>query len=254
MAEEEGTRNIDNGRYSTQQQQQQQEEEEEEGGEREGDQKVVKFLDSVDSYLTLVDSLSSTLRQGWLELAGARHSMGASRISSALFDLKSHCAATTLQITEDGVDSRMKQPNFTLCKWVSPDNRNCSSDKAKFDEDESLQRTSTKPQLRYRGTSVLEFNVCFLFYCFLLSRICLCKEIQEKRPESNGSALVVDYQIQKERSKSLSMFGTLVSPKLRAGQLSFEMALDTLVEIANMRSSILSAYDQVRNDMESTRG
>ncbi|CAL5383333.1 unnamed protein product [Camellia sinensis] len=234
MAEEEGTRNIDNERYSTQQQQQQREEEEEEGGggEREGDQKVVKFLDSVDSYLTLVDSLSSTLRQGWLELAGARHSMGASRISSALFDLKSHCAATTLQITEDGVDSRMKQPNFTLCKWVSPDNQNCSSDKAKFDEDESLQRTSTKPQLRYRGTS----------------------EIQEKRPESNGSALMVDYQIQKERSKSLSMFGTLVSPKLRAGQLSFEMALDTLVEIANMRSSILSAYDQVRNDMESTRG
>ncbi|EPS63369.1 hypothetical protein M569_11420, partial [Genlisea aurea] len=37
-------------------------------------------------------------------------------------------------------------------------------------------------------------------------------------------------QEQKERSKSLSMFGMLVSPKLRATQLSFENALETLVE------------------------
>lgn len=36
--------------------------------------------------------------QGWFELASARHSMGASRINSALFDLKYHSAATTLQL------------------------------------------------------------------------------------------------------------------------------------------------------------
>lgn len=39
--------------------------------------------------------------QGWLELASARHSMGASRISSSLFDLKLHSAATSLRVTED---------------------------------------------------------------------------------------------------------------------------------------------------------
>ncbi|KAL6982598.1 hypothetical protein U1Q18_015986 [Sarracenia purpurea var. burkii] len=213
----------------------QQAEVEEEKGGREGEEhKVVKFLDSVDSYLTLFDSLSSTLRQGWLELASARHSMGASRINSALFDLKYHCAATSLQVAQDDVDSVMKQPIFTLCKWVSPDNRQCSTEKGKADKDDILKWKSTNPQLRYRGTS----------------------EIQEKMPESNGSidsTLTVDNQIQKERSKSLSIFGALVSPKLRAAQLSFETALDTLVQIANMQSTMLSACDQVRKEMESNR-
>lgn len=36
--------------------------------------------------------------QGYLELASARLSMGASRINSSLLDLKPHSAATTLEI------------------------------------------------------------------------------------------------------------------------------------------------------------
>ncbi|KAK6116792.1 hypothetical protein DH2020_049422 [Rehmannia glutinosa] len=64
----------------------------------ESDQHILNFLDSVDSYLILMDSLSSALRQGWLDLASARHSMGASRVNSALFDLKSHHASTILQV------------------------------------------------------------------------------------------------------------------------------------------------------------
>ncbi|KAL6527211.1 hypothetical protein OROGR_016301 [Orobanche gracilis] len=66
----------------------------------ESEQHVLNFLDSMDSYLILVDSLSSSLRQGWLELASARHSMGTFRVSSALFDLKSHHASTTLQVDD----------------------------------------------------------------------------------------------------------------------------------------------------------
>nr|GMC56998.1 coiled-coil domain-containing protein 115 isoform X1 [Ipomoea batatas] len=64
----------------------------------EKDAKVLNFLDSLDSYLILMDTLSSTLRQGCLELASARLSMGASRINSSLLDLKPHSAATTLEI------------------------------------------------------------------------------------------------------------------------------------------------------------
>lgn len=33
-----------------------------------------------------------------MDLASARHSMGVTRVSSALFDLKSHSAATTVQL------------------------------------------------------------------------------------------------------------------------------------------------------------
>lgn len=35
-------------------------------------------------------------------MASARHSMGASRVNSALFDLKSHHASMTLQVNEHG--------------------------------------------------------------------------------------------------------------------------------------------------------
>ncbi|XP_058098608.1 uncharacterized protein LOC131243336 isoform X2 [Magnolia sinica] len=149
---------------------------------RKEDENILLFLDSMDSYLTLFDSLSSTLRQGWLELASARHSMGTSRITSALFDLKLHSAATTLQVN------------------------------LPYDESAS--------------------------------------DVQEKDSETNGKTLAVDDQIQKERSKSLSVFGTLVSPKLRSAQVSFETALETLVKMANMRSSMLSAYAQTRQEME----
>ncbi|XP_047178927.1 uncharacterized protein LOC124845795 isoform X5 [Vigna umbellata] len=76
---------------------------------------VLQFMDSVHNYLSLFDTVSSTLRQGWFDLASARHSMGAARINSSLLDLKFHSAATTLKITNhDGT-----QPCFMLRKWVS---------------------------------------------------------------------------------------------------------------------------------------
>uniref|UniRef100_A0A453CEW6 Vacuolar ATPase assembly protein VMA22 n=1 Tax=Aegilops tauschii subsp. strangulata TaxID=200361 RepID=A0A453CEW6_AEGTS len=62
------------------------------------DEEILRFMDSADGYLLLMDSLSSALRQGWLDLASARHSMGASRVSSTLFDHKEQSAATKLQV------------------------------------------------------------------------------------------------------------------------------------------------------------
>ncbi|EPS63368.1 hypothetical protein M569_11419, partial [Genlisea aurea] len=59
---------------------------------------ALSFMDSVDRYLTLAANLSSALRQGWLELASARHSMGTSRVNPILFDHKPHRASTTLQL------------------------------------------------------------------------------------------------------------------------------------------------------------
>lgn len=199
---------------------------------------VLRFLDSLDTYLLLIDSLSSTLRQGWLELASARHSMGVSRINSALFDLKHHNASTTLEVNDHDAASTMKQPDFTLHKWASPDNDKKFLEETKCVEDESSQRKSSSQQLRHRGSSQNS-------------------EIQEKgsessEPESNVSLLMARDQVQKERSKSLSKFGGLVSPKLQSAQLSFETALEALVEIANVRSSMLHAYDQVKKEMENT--
>ncbi|KAL0368770.1 UNVERIFIED_CONTAM: HMG1/2-like protein [Sesamum calycinum] len=158
----------------------------------ESEQYILNFLDSVDSYLILMDSLSSALRQGWLDLASARHSMGASRVNSALFDLKSHHASTTVEVNDD-------LPHFKLCKWASSDDPEKYSEEGKFEEDELLQNKSDSPRHRHQ-------------------------ELQEKRTEGGTSPVGTDNQAQKERFKKLSMFGTLVSPKLRATQLSFETA------------------------------
>ncbi|XP_017416255.1 uncharacterized protein LOC108327066 isoform X2 [Vigna angularis] len=157
---------------------------------------VLQFMDSVHNYLSLFDTVSSTLRQGWFDLASARHSMGAARINSSLLDLKFHSAATTLKITNhDGT-----QPCFMLRKWVSSEEESTNEL-----EDENVQ------------------------------------------PQDSSSVKSSDNaDIQKERSKSLSVFGVLISPKLRASQLSFEKALETLVEIANMQSSLLCSFHQLQ--------
>lgn len=185
------------------------------------DEDLLQFLDSLDGYLTLLDSLSSTLRQGWLELASARHAMGASRINGALLDLKAHAAATSLKVSEQEVDSMESRPCFTLCKWASSDNG----------EHTSAEQKSVSPQLRHRNNSQLS---------------------EEKGSIRNRTPLLlVD---QKQRKKSLSVFGALVSPKLRSAQLSFETALETLVEIANLRSTMLSIFEQVHKELEDTNG
>ncbi|XP_009608527.1 uncharacterized protein LOC107775137 isoform X1 [Nicotiana tabacum] len=199
----------------------------------ENDKNVLEFMDSTDSYLVLMNSLSSSLRQGWFELASARHSMGASRINSALFDLKSHSAATTLQLNNLDAGPELEKLHFSLCKWASSESPKSSSEEAKFEEDKLLQRKSSSPKvLKQDGSSN--------------------SEVQEEMPEATESPRTVDDQARKERLKSLSMFGMLVSPKLRTAQSSFETALETLVEVANKRADLLNAYDQVREKMEST--
>ncbi|GFZ10601.1 hypothetical protein Acr_21g0012000 [Actinidia rufa] len=182
MEEENGELNPESGRASTKQHQEEEEEE---------DRKVVKFLDSADSYLDLFESFIFNTSPGTfiifcliLEIILSRPLLDNPWVLHVsivpYLTSNTHSAATSLQVIQDDV----KQPNFTLCKWVSTDNRNSSTEEAKFDENELFEKNSTNAQLRYRGTS----------------------------------------------------------------------ALDTLVEMANMRSSLLSAYDQVHKDMASTKG
>uniref|UniRef100_A0AAN9QYA7 Vacuolar ATPase assembly protein VMA22 n=1 Tax=Canavalia gladiata TaxID=3824 RepID=A0AAN9QYA7_CANGL len=55
--------------------------------------------------------------------------------------------------------------------------------------------------------------------------------------EKNLSELADNDEVQKERSKSLLVFGILISPKLRATQLSFERALETLLFLQAARNA-----------------
>ncbi|XP_020869599.1 coiled-coil domain-containing protein 115 isoform X2 [Arabidopsis lyrata subsp. lyrata] len=188
-------------------------------GKEGGDENVLQFLDSLDGYLTLMDSLNSKLREGWFDLASARHSMGTLRINSTLLDLKYHPAASTLQVTDQEVESLGSVPHFALSKWASKGGSGKGKDLS-TDTDSEIG-SPLSPQLRHRGFS-------------------------EKPSAKDETILVADEEIKKERAKSLSVFGGLVSPKLRGAQLSFETALETLVEIANMRASMLSAFERIK--------
>jgi len=191
--------------------------EEELGGD---DEEILRFMDSADGYLLLMDSLSSTLRQGWFDLASARHSMGASRVSSTLFDHKEQSAATKLQVDYSAeLQPSEQNPHFALSKWCLQEESNSSVIGSAQD--------STKPKLRYRGSEA----------------------IPDGSSESDAkSSTDVDRssQVQSARSKALSVFGALVSPKLRATQVSFETALELIVELANSRSTMLSSFSQIK--------
>ncbi|CAN6896438.1 unnamed protein product [Brassica oleracea] len=186
-----------------------------------GDEKVLQFLDSLDGYLTLMDSLNSKLREGWFDLASARHSMGTLRINTTLLDLKDHSASSTLQVTDQEVESLGSVPRFALSKWASKGGSGKGKDFSTVADSEMGSPRS--PQLRHRGFA-------------------------EEKPSAKGETVLAadeDEEIKKERAKSLSVFGGLVSPKLRGAQLSFETALETLVEIANTRAAMLTAFERI---------
>ncbi|KAJ1694820.1 hypothetical protein LUZ63_011518 [Rhynchospora breviuscula] len=181
---------------------------------------ILQFLDSLDAYLTLVNSLSSSLREGWFDLASARQSMGHTRISSKLFDHKVHSASTTINITELDADNPSDpKPQFSLSKWAT---------------------TKENPSSEVPNNSNLRHRVPI--------------GVLDDGEKSNGTQVssVVSNDIQKERSKSLTIFGGLVSPKLRTAQVSFETALDKIVEIANARSSMLSSFSQLQLNKKSS--
>ncbi|KAJ3688902.1 hypothetical protein LUZ61_018066 [Rhynchospora tenuis] len=181
---------------------------------------ILQFLDSLDAYLTLVDSLSSSLREGWFDLASARQSMGHTRVSSKLFDHKVHSASTTVKITELDADNLSgTKPQFSLSKWATT-------------QENPSSEAPNHSNLRHRVPTGLS----------------------EDGEKSNGTEIsnVVSNDIQKERSKSLTTFGGLVSPKLRTAQVSFETALDKIAEIANARSSMLSSFSQLQLNKKSS--
>ncbi|PWA44367.1 hypothetical protein CTI12_AA529710 [Artemisia annua] len=209
------------------------------------EEETLIFLDSLDHYLVLIDSLSnSLLHQGWMELAGARYSMGASRVNSALLNLQPHSAATTVEITHHQDGSLTKSPKFNLCKWASPDNKDSSLEKENIEEDEQLKENISSQRDSGNQESSPDSSI---------ESVTNASPRESNGSEINASPRKIENPLQKERAKVLSMFGTLVSPKLRASQLTFETALETLVEIANARSSILKSYEALHRDMKSTQ-
>ncbi|KAL5216010.1 hypothetical protein ABZP36_007411 [Zizania latifolia] len=189
------------------------------------DDEILRFMDSVDGYLLLMDSLSSALRQGWLDLASARHSMGTSRVSSTLFDHKEQSAATKLQVI-DSADMQSSEPNphFVLSKWHLEE---------KPSSNDSVSAQDTKPTLRFRGSATTPEDGSHQSDAALAESL---------------AGVDTSSHVQRARSKALSVYGALVSPKLRTAQISFETALEVIVELANSRSNMLASFSQIKDE------
>ncbi|CAN6228786.1 unnamed protein product [Urochloa humidicola] len=187
------------------------------------DDEILRFMDSVDGYLVLMDSLSSALRQGWLDLASARHSMGPSRVSSTLFDHKEQSAATKLQVVDhSSLKPSESKPHFALSKWSVQEECHSTYDVG--------EQASTEPKLRHRGSVTTPDG----------------NQDRDATPEDSSTSSDTSNHVQRARSKALSVFGALVSPKLRTAQISFETALELIVELANSRSNMLASFSQLK--------
>lgn len=199
---------------------------EEEGRPRGGDdddEEILRFMDSVDGYLLLMDSLSAVLRQGWLDLASARHSMGTSRVSSTLFDHKEQSAATTVQVVGYAdLRSSESKPDFALSKWSLREECHSTYDVG--------EQTSTASKLRHRGSATTPDG----------------NHERDATTAESSTGADTSSNVQRARSKALSIFGALVSPKLRTAQISFETALELIVELANSRSNMLASFFQLK--------
>ncbi|RLM66100.1 hypothetical protein C2845_PM16G11170 [Panicum miliaceum] len=190
------------------------------------DEEILRFMDSVDGYLVLMDSLSSALRQGWLDMASARHSMGPSRVSSTLFDHKEQSAATKLQVADHaGLEPSESKPHFALSKWSLQEECNSTYDVS--------EQASTEPKLRHRGSATTPEDGNH-------------ERDATTADSSAGADTSSHVNVQRARSKALSVFGALVSPKLRTAQISFETALELIVELANSRSNMLASFSQLK--------
>lgn len=210
------------------------------------DRQILCLLDALNRLLRSRDTLAQTLSRGWMDIASARYAMGPSRISQAVFSLKPCPASTFVSVSpaEDAPnakDGANHTSQFTLriqCQGIE------NNDTA-LGQEEQTPKISMHSELRQRHTSGVSNN----------------KHVETGSKGSVNHSMVGESTVTqeaqglsaaggslKQRSEALAWFGTLVSPHLRTAQSSFAEALETLVELATLQSSVLAAYHQIKQD------
>ncbi|KAG0562594.1 hypothetical protein KC19_9G158600 [Ceratodon purpureus] len=193
------------------------------------DHHVLRCLDSCHELLALRNDLSLLLRQGWMDMARARYSMGSSRISHPLFSLKPHSASAHvgLALLDDDPGSpslmtlvRLDAAGITNSQSADSDSHTCKPERRGSRSGAAPPDWSHDEDAAYRRLMAGEGD------------------------SDSDSEAAVETQTN-EQTRPLRWFGTLVSPHLQAAQTSFESALEILVKIANAQQEASHAHNQV---------
>lgn len=220
--------------------------------EDDADQQLLWLLDSVDQLLRLRESLSQTLSHGWMELATARYAMAPSCISQPVFSLKPCSAATVVSVsyTEDVTEYEEEAaktrgrwgctgsaPQFVLWQTCKGKDR-IESDAVERGVTIGLQDSAKPRQRQLSGVSKEKHIKADLSGDLNL------KDLGTKRvPHVSGVRSVENTNL-KQRSEALAWLGALVSPRPRTAQASFVAALEILVKMATLQSSLLMACSE----------
>jgi len=208
------------------------------------DMEMIKCLDSVHQLLSLRDTLSQLLRQGWMEMASARYSMGP-QVSQPLFRLKPYAASASISITDDSNDNdeasivsdgpfhmtlqRLETGDLSNGKVTGPSNKVDEPSRQGQEQSNAVPTDWTQEEdAAYKR---------------------LMRDVDDLDSDSESG-----FSTQaKEKAKPLHWFGGLVSPHLRAAQGSFQLALEVLVDMANAQGEAAHAHKLVLQEHGCTR-
>lgn len=203
------------------------------------DQEVIRCLDSVQELLVLQHSLSLHLREGWMDMARARYSMGPSRVSQPLFSLKPYSASARVSLVPPD-DNAGLPLHMSLLRLDSGKNTSATPSESHTPREGQASQHDHSRSAAVPSDWSRDEDAAY-------------RRIMAGVTDSDSDSEAAGGNEATEQTRPLRWFGAFVSPQLQAAQSSFELALEILVKISNAQGQATHAYNEVmqqRDDMK----
>ena len=201
----------------------------EEGGPEAEEERLCALLDAVDQYLRLQADLEAALREGFLDLARARYSMGSHNVGAAQYPARMMASAGVAHSgelfqacvprrAEKGASPHVPRPQHESASL--PDQRTVDSNGARVASSQDLLANASwdPPSGAAAHASTTEDIISELARKFASTPV-----ISDEEPGMPP----------KSKDHTLRWFGGMVSPHLRASREKFEASLQVVIALAN---------------------
>lgn len=192
-----------------------------EAAEAEAEAAVVHVLEHVDKCLELREAATAKLKDGWFDIARARHAMGRQQVTEAMYSANMQPVATVHLRDEPRAAARRQTAD-------SGDRHTAASVAA--DSQPATTASSTGSSLEPNASAA----AAAISHSSDAGK--LSQDLAAWAPlDSGGLAWSLESG---DASKFLHMFGAAPSPYLRSAQASFKQALEELVGLANCQQAL----------------